>query len=209
MHNLKRYAEGHTSQEPILLKNLREYTNANLPNGKNLLTSPTEGRLLKFLVAISNAFNILEIGTFTGHATLSMAEALPAHGKITTLEKNPTAIKIAQKFIAHSPHGHKIDIIAGDASKTLLNIHVTFDLVLIDANKKSYAKYYELAMSKLKIGGIIILDNMLWKGEVYANNKSSIANYLNNLNQTILNDRRVENVLLPIHDGWNLVRKIQ
>jgi caffeoyl-CoA O-methyltransferase len=206
---LNHYTEINTSPEPILLQNLREYSNNHMPNSKNLLTSPSEGRILKLLVSISNAANILEIGTFTGHASLSMAEALPAHGKIISLEKNPDAIAIAQKFIKKSPHGHKIEIITGDASKTLLDIQQTFDFVFIDANKKSYATYYELALSKLRLNGMIAMDNMLWKGEVFTDSKSSIATYLDKLNQKIAQDWRVENVLLPINDGWNLIRKIK
>ncbi|MGD0466206.1 MAG: O-methyltransferase [Gammaproteobacteria bacterium] len=199
------YAAKHTKNAPYLLQELAFITK-NTMFGSVMLSDHYIGRLLKLLVAISAAKKILEIGTYTGYATLSMAEALPIDGHIITCEIDPTAIKMANKFFNLSPHGHKITLMPGPALDTIKTIEHPLDLVFIDADKANYKNYYEQVLPKLKSGGLIIIDNAFWGGEVL-NAISTQAKTIDQLNKQIFNCNQVENILLNIRDGVNIVRK--
>lgn len=200
------YAHQKTKPESELLKNLILETKTNT-SAANMLSGRIEGRLLNMLVKISSAKKILEIGTFTGYSALCMAEALPLDGMLTTCEIDDKTAKIAQKYFSLSPHAHKIKLIIGPAMNTIDSLNEQFDLVFIDADKNNYPNYFSAVKPKVKNGGLIIIDNALWGGEVISpKDKRAIA--IDNLNETILNDPCVENVLLNIRDGVNVVRKI-
>jgi caffeoyl-CoA O-methyltransferase len=199
------YAAKHTKNAPYLLQELAFITK-NTMFGSVMLSDHYIGRLLKLLVAISAAKKILEIGTYTGYATLSMAEALPIDGHIITCEIDPTAIRMATKFFNLSPHGHKITLMPGPALDTIKTIEHPLDLVFIDADKANYKNYYEQVLPKLKSGGLIIIDNAFWGGEVL-NAISTQAKTIDQLNKQIFNCNQVENILLNIRDGVNIVRK--
>lgn len=204
--NIEDYCHQHSSPEPKLLQELvkETYEKSNMPT---MLSGRLCGRLLKMLVQLTGARRVLEIGMFTGYSALSIAEGLPDDGKVITCDVDESVAKMAKSFFARSPHGHKIEMVIQDALKTLTQIPGDFDLVFIDADKKNHKNYYELSLNKLKSGGMIVLDNSLWSGKVLnPDDENSLA--LADLNEYITRDERVENVLLPVRDGFNLVRKI-
>jgi caffeoyl-CoA O-methyltransferase len=200
-----KYAISHTKQPSYLLQELSSITK-NTMVGSEMLSSHYTGRLLKLLVAISQAKQILEIGTYTGYATLCMAESLSIDGQIITCEIDPTAISVATKFFNLSPHGHKIVLKQGKALDTIKTINHQLDLVFIDADKINYKNYYDLVLPKVKHGGLIIIDNALWGGEVLKA-ASPQAQIIDKLNKQIVNCTQVENILLNIRDGINIVLK--
>jgi caffeoyl-CoA O-methyltransferase len=171
-----------------------------------MLTGHLEGRFLKMMVLASQARNILEIGMFTGYSALCMAEGLPDDGRLTTLEINPKAIEMAKKYFAKSEHGKKITVVEGPALDSMKKLSGPFDFVFIDADKTNYSNYYEAVLPKLKTGGIILVDNVLWSGKVLdPKTEDDIA--ITKLNDRVAKDDRVNRVLLTIRDGVFFIRK--
>ena len=171
-----------------------------------MLTGPIEGQLLRMLLQMIQAKNVLEIGMFTGYSALSMAAALPQDGRLITCEINPAAIEIASRYFKRSPHGHKIELRQGAALKTLGNLQHEFDLIFIDADKENYPAYWEALLPKVKTGGLIAADNVLWGGTVLKpRSKDELA--IVRFNDIVARDPRVECVLLTIRDGLTLARK--
>ena len=203
--SIEQYAFDHTAAEPQYLQELADLTHAEVAMPQ-MLTGRTEGRLLKLLVAISRPKLILEIGTFTGYSALSMAEGLSQDGRIISCEIDTTAQQVAQNAIDKSPYREKIEIRMGPALETLRSIDEPIDFSFVDADKESYGDYYEELVTRMRPGGIIVLDNMFWSGEVLKP-ESEAAHTLARLNKTICNDDRVDNVLLTVRDGVQLVRK--
>lgn len=203
---INRYVYEHTHPESALLAELIDKTNNELEYSE-MLSGRVEGRFLSMLVKLTDAKNILEIGMFTGFSALMMAEALPADGKLITCDVNEYYAEIARDFFGRSPHGDKIDVRIGKAADTIKAHSGSFDLVFIDADKQSYPEYYELVLPKMPSGGLIVVDNALWSGEVL-DPKDDDAVAINSLNRKILHDDRVENVLLTVRDGLHLARKI-
>jgi caffeoyl-CoA O-methyltransferase len=203
--SIEDYCQRHSSKEPALLLELTEetYKKTSMPR---MLSGQLCGRFLKMLVQISQARRILEIGTFTGYSALSMAEGLPDDGKLITCDINEDSAKIARKYFAKSPHGHKIELVLQDAMKTISTLTNDYDLVFIDADKGGYKNYYEAALGKLKKGGIIVLDNTLWSSRVL-DPKDADDFAIAAINDLISRDERVEHVLLPVRDGFHVVRK--
>lgn len=200
------YLQAHTTPPPAIVKNLIQATKTEtaLPN---MLSGPVEGRFLSMLVKMLNAKRVLEIGTFTGFSALMMAEGLSADGILTTYEVRPEHAQIAQRYFDQSPHGHKIKLKLGNALQMLEDDHQVYDFAFIDADKKNYPNYYELAVTKLRSGGMIAVDNALWGGEVL-NPTDDSTRAIAETNRFAREDKRVETVLLPIRDGILLVRKI-
>jgi len=202
---LQTYAEQHSEREPELLSEIVRETHLKTL-APEMLTGQIEGRFLKLLVSLSCSKKVLEIGTFTGYSALCIAEGLPDDGELITLEASAVNAKMAAKNFANSRHGKKIKLIIGPAAKTLDQISGPLDFVFIDADKQNYPLYYDRTIELLKPGGILLVDNALWSGEVLSpDNESSKA--IDLLNKQILADSRVENVMLTIRDGINLVRK--
>ena len=202
---IDRYANEHTKGAPYLLQELAFITKSSM-FGSIMLSDHLVGRLLKLLVIISFSKQILEIGTYTGYATLSMAEGLPNDGHIITCEIDQTAVMNATKFFNLSPHGHKITIIHGPALNSIKTIKHQLDLIFIDGDKTNYKNYYDILLPKLKSGGLMIIDNAIWGGEVLTP-QSRQSQTIDQLNKHILEDKQVENILLNIRDGINIVRK--
>jgi caffeoyl-CoA O-methyltransferase len=171
-----------------------------------MLCGVLEGRFLKMMVLMSQATRILEIGTFTGYSALSMAEALPENGRLTTLDIDPESVALAKRFFERSEHGRKISVLQGPALESLRSLPGPFDLAFIDADKLNYPNYYEAVLPKIKTGGLILIDNVLWGGAVL-NPQTEEDKAITELNDTIAQDERVDRVLLPIRDGIFLVRK--
>lgn len=205
--DIEKYCQTNTKAEPMLLQNLikETYDTQDLPH---MLTGRIEGRLLKMLVSISNAKEALEIGMFTGYSALSIAEALPNHGRLITTEILEKPASIAKKYFAKSPHGHKITVKMQKALDVISEIEHKLDFVFVDADKSNYINYFNAVLPKLNIGGLMVFDNMLWSGKVLKpSQKRDII--LHELNELIASHPDVENVFLTVRDGVNIVRKIK
>jgi caffeoyl-CoA O-methyltransferase len=172
-----------------------------------MMVGPLEGAFLRFLVRLTQARRILEVGMFTGYSALAFAEALPEDGRMICCDINPKTSEIARRYFSESPDGRKIEIRLGPAAETLKTLSGPFDLCFIDADKEGYGEYYEACMGLVRKGGLILLDNMLRRGKVLAPDDPG-SSVIHSLNQRIQNDPRVENVLLPIRDGIMLVAKL-
>ena len=173
-----------------------------------MLSGPLVGGLLQLLIKITGAKNILEIGMFTGYSTLKMAEALPEDGEIHTCELMEKHVKTAESWFNKSNDGYKITIHHGRAIDQLNSFKIgSFDLIFIDADKINYPEYYRRSTTLLKVGGIAVLDNMLWDGEVL-NPKDDNAKALRETAELIKNNHRLESLLLPVRDGILIYRKL-
>ena len=202
---IERYARAHTEPEPDLLKRLEEETRRTMGNRARMLTGRCEGQFLRLLTHSLGAKRILEIGTFTGYSALMMASALPEDGQLITCEVSPEAEAIARRFFAESPHGRKIDLRMGPALETLETLEGPFDLAFVDADKENYPRYYDAVTERLRPGGLLVVDNVLWSGEVL-DPRDGAARAIHELNERAQSDPRVENVLLTVRDGMLLAR---
>ncbi|PIQ99871.1 MAG: methyltransferase [Nitrospinae bacterium CG11_big_fil_rev_8_21_14_0_20_45_15] len=202
---IENYAFAHTRYEGDLLKRLEEetYQSLEIPH---MCTGRIEGQLLRLLAKLIGARRIFEVGTFGGYATLSMASALPEGGELFTCDLDPVAIGFAKRFFAESEHGKKITVLEGPALETLNTLEGSFDMAFIDADKINYKNYYEKALELIRQGGLIVVDNVLWSGRVL-NPKDESDHAINDFNQAVKNDARVEQVLLTVRDGIYLLRK--
>jgi len=205
MDAVENYACAHTSNESGILKELfkESIVKFKLPN---MSVGHPEGSFLKFLIQISKAKRVLEIGTFTGYSALAMAEALPDDGEIITLDINEQTTDLARLYWGKSPHEKKIKLVIGDATETLKNVDGLFDMIFIDADKTNYTNYWDLCVPKVKTGGFIVADNVLWKGRVL-NPKDEDSIALDAFNKHVLSDKRVEVVMLTIRDVLTLTFK--
>ena len=182
--------------------------NKTLGDIKRMQIDPTQCHFLHLIIKISNIKNVLEIGTFTGLSALSISLALPEDGKLVVLDKNEETSKIAQNFFKKANQGHKITTIIKPALESLNDIkNQKFDMVFIDADKMNYKKYYEKSLGLINQGGLIIIDNVLWHGEV-ADVKYSDKYTINirEFNQFVSEDKRVEQVIIPLGDGMTICR---
>jgi caffeoyl-CoA O-methyltransferase len=202
------YAEACTDDIPELLNELTGETRRLTGNG-HWSVGKVEGKLLQMLVKISGAANVVEIGTFTGYSALMIAEALPAGGRLITCEANPEYADIASSYFQRSPAGGKIQLALGPALETLHRLaDAAFDFVFIDADKPSYSEYYAEALRLLRAGGIIFVDNVLWRGKIFkAKITNENARAIADFNEMVRRDPRVEKVFLNIRDGCYLIRK--
>lgn len=202
--DVEQYAFDHTQPEPDLLLRLSEETQARMQSPQ-MLTGRLEGRLLKLFAQMCNARRVLEVGTFTGYSALSMAEGLPDDGRVITCEIEPHHADFARRYFQSSPHGRKIEIRMGPALETLKGLTGLFDLAFIDADKENYPAYYERVVELIRPGGLILVDNTLWSGLVLKpHDRESVA--IDTLNKRIAKDARVENVLLTVRDGLQVIR---
>ena len=182
--------------------------NKTLGDIKRMQIDPTQCHFLHLIIKISNIKNVLEIGTFTGLSALSISLALPEDGKLVVLDKNEETSKIAQNFFKKANQNHKITTIIKPAFESLNDIkNQKFDMVFIDADKMNYKKYYEKSLGLINQGGLIIIDNVLWHGEV-ADVKYSDKYTINirEFNKFISEDKRVEQVIIPLGDGMTVCR---
>ena len=201
---IEQYAYNHTEDEGALLRQLKEETYASLEIPQ-MLTDRIEGRFLNLLVKISGARRAVEVGTFSGYGTLSMAEALPDDGELFTCEIDPEAIAVARSYFDRSPHGKKIHLLEGDAQVSLARLAGPIDFAFIDADKANYLNYYQAILPKMRHGGLIAVDNVLWSGRVlYPMDDSDRA--IAHFNDTVKRDPRVEHVFLTVRDGIYLLR---
>jgi predicted O-methyltransferase YrrM len=204
----ERYAIEHTSPEPELMQRLIRDTNLAVTT-PGMLSGLLQGRLLQMISFMLNPALILEIGTFTGYSAIYLASGLTENGKLHTIDNNPEVAHIAQKYFNETGLQQKIITHQGNALDVLQSLNGIFDLVFIDADKENYLNYYEAVLPKVRQGGFILVDNVLWYGKVMSPDALSdketrgIAEF----NQHIRNDHRIDHVLLPVRDGVMVVRK--
>ena len=200
LNNLEDYCIEHSQQESDLQREIREYTYKNEPYPQ-MISGILVGNFLHSLIKAINAKRILEVGMFTGYSVASMVQAIPEDGEIHTCEYMDKHIKTASKFFNKSKYNNMIHMHNGLAINTLENFKVnTFDFAFIDADKINYMNYYMRCMQLIKSKGIIVLDNMLWSGEVI-NPKDNDSKKLREVGDYIQKDNRVINMLIPIRDG--------
>ena len=204
---MDRYLENHTSAEPEILKRLRKETFQKTTQ-PHMISGYLQGRLLAILSKMSTPKNILEIGTFTGYATLCLAEGLSTDGKITTLDINEELAYLPKKYFQQSEYSGQIDFQLNDAKAFLKETDEVFDFVFIDADKENYVEYFQLIKARIKSGAVVLFDNVLWYGKVLEENpKQKSTQIIKELNDLIAKDEDFENVILPLRDGLHLIRK--
>ena len=205
--DMDQYLERHTSQELDLLIRLREETYKNAPQS-HMISGIQQGRFLSVISKMLSPNRILELGTFTGYATLCMAEGLAKDGKITTLDINEELAYLPQKYFAESEFSEQIEFRLQDAREYLKNSDEIFDLVFIDANKSAYVDYFHLVKPRLKSGSVVLFDNVLWYGKVLEENpKSKMTKKIKELNDIASDDTDFDSFILPLRDGIHFLRK--
>ena len=182
--------------------------NKTLGEIKRMQIDPTQCFFLHLIIKISNIKDVLEIGTFTGLSALSISLALPDEGKLIALDKNEETNKIALNFFKKAKQDHKIKTIIKPAIESLVELKSKkFDMIFIDADKMNYKEYYKKSIELLKKGGLIIIDNVLWHGEVAdENNHDKFTLYIREFNRLVSEDKRVEQIIIPLGDGMTVCR---
>ena len=203
--DLQRYAEQHTSPESDLLKKINRDTYAHVLMPR-MLSGHLQGRVLSMISHLLKPQRILEIGTYTGYSALCLAEGLSPGGKMVTIDINEELEKKVRDYFAESQD--KIEYKIGNALDIIPTLNEIFDLVFIDADKSNYINYFDLVIDKVRPGGFILADNVLWSGKVLNKNPDNDTKSIIAFNHKILHDSRVENVLLPIRDGIMMIRKL-
>ena len=204
--DIEAYAQAHSIPESELCRALREETQRRMESPQ-MIVGALEGAFLKMMAQLVGARRVLEIGMFTGYSALCFAEALPADGTVITCEVDEESAALARQYFARSPIGKKIEIRMGPALDTMRQLTGPFDLIFIDADKLNYVNYYRRALDLLSPNGVILIDNVLWDGDVLKQpptDEKTAA--IQELNRTVSSDPRVSTVLVTIRDGVLVVR---
>jgi caffeoyl-CoA O-methyltransferase len=203
---LEEYAVGHSTADAEFFRRLEEETRA-ISEIPQMMVGPLEGRLLGWLVSLSQASRVLEIGTFTGYSSISMALELPPGGRIVTLDVNEETTNVARRYAEEAGVADRIDYRVGPAIDELELLDGPFDLVFIDADKENYVDYYENVLPKLSDRGFIVADNVLWSGRVLEDDGNESTQAIKAFNDHIAADDRVECLVLTVRDGMTLIRR--
>ena len=206
---INNYVKDHTCSETKLLSELRRETELKCIN-PIMLSGEYQGRLLSLISKIKQPKRILEIGTFTGYATLCLAEGLETSGKIYTIDKNEELIKIQNKYFLKSKYHKNITQYTGNALEIIPKINSKFDLIFLDADKENYNKYLEIIIPKLNKKGILISDNVLWHGKVLSNknNQDKVTKRIDTFNKNLVKNKNFQTFMLPIRDGLSISIKL-
>lgn len=202
---LEEYITAHSEQESEVLAALRRATHLNVMRPR-MLSGNIQGQLLKMFCRMIGAKRVLEIGTYTGYAAISLAEGLDEDGMVYTIDINDEIEDIAREYIGKSGLEGRIRFLLGDARDLIPDLEETFDLVFIDADKRQYPEYYRLIFDKLKPGGMIVADDVLWEGKVLTD-KDAQTRGIMAFNDLVAGDERVEKLILPVRHGLMLIRK--
>ena len=204
--NLEAYVQQHSEQEPDLLQDLARETHLKVLQPR-MLSGAYQGRLLSLISKLITPKHILEIGTFTGYSALCMAEGLHENGRIDTIDVDEELTDLQRRYFDASSYGKQIFQHLGNAADIIPTLNGSFDLVFIDADKEQYPLYFDLIIDRIQVGGLIIADNVLWSGKVVTNATDEATQTLQQFNKKVVEDTRVETVLLPVRDGLTLIRK--
>lgn len=203
---LENYIERHTTSMDAVLEELYRETHLHYMNPQ-MLSGPTQGKFLQLLCQTIQPRRVLEIGTYTGFASICMARGLSADGKLITIEVNEENEEIIRRYLEKAGVAPQVELILGDAKTVIPTLTDSFDLVYIDADKQNYPLYYELVKQKTHKGSIILADNVLWDGKVLdANTKDRDTQAIIAFNQRVQADPTVENVILSIRDGLMMIK---
>ena len=207
--NIQNYADAHSDAETDLLQQLGRDTWAHVL-APRMLSGHFQGRVLSMLSRMIHPEQILEIGTYTGYSAICLAEGLTENGLLHTIEVNEELHEMIEHYVSESPFKNQIKLYTGDAKKIIPAMNVQFDLVFIDADKESYSVYYDLVFDKVRKGGYIIADNVLWSGNVIKPEQEwdDETEHVVNFNKKVQADSRVKNLLLPVRDGLMIVEKL-
>jgi predicted O-methyltransferase YrrM len=205
---IHQYILDHSDAEGEYLHRLWRATNIHTIHGR-MVSGHLQGRILKMFVRMIQPKNILEIGTFSGYSAICMAEGLGKDGKIYTFDVNDEIEDFTRSWIEGSGFGDKIEMIIGDAKEYAPKLGITFDMAFIDGNKRTYIEDYEMTLSILRPGGFILADNTLWDGHVVdpSYNHDRQTQGIENFNDYVAQDARVEKVMLSLRDGLTIIRK--
>ena len=203
---IQKYAEQHTSGESGVLRELREHCYAHYSDSA-MLSGFVQGRILSMFSRMIRPKLVLEIGTYLGYSALCFAEGLDEGGKVITLDVQEDTNKVARSFVERTEYRDRIDFRLGAALEIIPTLNDSLDLVFIDADKPNYSNYYNAVLGKVRPGGFIIADNVLWSGKVLDSEQDENTKALHEFNRMVLADERVSNVLLPIRDGLLVVCK--
>jgi predicted O-methyltransferase YrrM len=204
---LSQYAESHTTPETEVLQQLNRETHAKILMPR-MLSGHLQGQFLSMISHMVKPKAVLEIGTYTGYSAICLAAGLQDGGVLHTIDINEELEEMVTAFISKAGLQNKIKNHIGNALKIIPTLKETFDLVFIDADKINYSNYYNLVFDKVRTGGFIMADNVLWSGKVLDEKKDKDTQAIHDYNSKLQNDPRVENVLLPIRDGIMIARKI-
>lgn len=206
---LDQYVCAHTENEPAILKELNRKTHLSVLQPR-MLSGHFQGRVLSMLAHMIKPENVLEIGTYTGYSALCFAEGLQEGGRVITIDVNEELDDLVREYIDKAGMNDRIDYRIGDATEIIPTLTEQFDIVFIDADKKNYCNYYDLVFDKVKKGGYIIADNVLWSGKVLEDYETldRETKIIMDYNDKVHNDERVQEVLLPIRDGLMIARKL-
>jgi caffeoyl-CoA O-methyltransferase len=204
--NVERYAAEHSTPDPEFFRRLEEETRATT-TAPQMMVGPLEGQLLGWLIRLSGAQQVLEIGTFTGYSSISMALQLPDGGRITSLDIDEETTTVARRYAEAAGVADRIDYRVGPALEELNRLDGPFDLVFIDADKENYVNYYEAVLPKLADDGFIVADNVLWSGRVLEKDGDASTQAIKRFNDHVAADDRVECLMLTVRDGMTLIRK--
>ncbi len=206
--NLQEYLEAHSSKEDAILYDLRRFTFLKAIHPR-MLSGPVQGKFLEMISKILKPERILEIGTYTGYSAICLARGLNQDGLLITLDINDELQEKAKIYFNQAGLTDKIKCLHGDALELIPELEEEFDLIFIDGEKEQYIHYYNLCLPRLRSGGIILADNVLWDGKVLnpSKNKDSATSAIIEFNNLVKDDERVEIVILPLRDGISLIRK--
>ncbi len=204
---LQAYLEQHCEPEPELLRYINRETHLKVPMPR-MLSGHYQGRVLTFLSKILNPNRILEIGTFTGYATLCLAEGLSENGILHTIDINEELEERVREYFQKSSYNDKIKYHLGNAVEVIPQLDEVFDIVFIDADKKNNNTYYDLVFDKVRKGGLIIVDNVLWSGKITLGANDKDTENIRRFNERVSKDPRTEKLILPVRDGLFIIRKL-
>ena len=204
--SLDKFVTTHTKQPGEVLQDLERETFAKI-HMPQMLSGHVQGRFLSMMSKLVKPKNVLEIGTFTGYSAICLSEGLDEGGTVYTMDVNEELENMVRTFFDKAGVTKKIKYILGNAVELIPKLDVTFDLVFIDADKENYSRYYDLVFDKVRSGGLILADNVLWSGKVVEENQDEETRALVAFSDKVQKDDRVENVLLTMRDGVMLIRK--